>query len=50
MIAAVNNVEIRSAEQLASVLAQAERGRNVALLVRRGDNSLYVPLRVDGGG
>ena len=50
VIAAVNNVEIRSAEQLASVLAQAERGRNVALLVRRGDNSLYVPLRVDGGG
>jgi len=50
VIAAVNNIEIRSAEHLASVLGQAERGRNVALLVRRGDNALYVPLRIDPAG
>jgi serine protease Do len=50
VVVAVNNTEIRSAEQLASVLAQAERGRNVALLVRRGENALYVPLRIEGGG
>jgi hypothetical protein len=29
-------------------MGQVEKGRIVALLVRRGSNSLYIPFRVDG--
>jgi hypothetical protein len=30
-------------------MAQFERGRNVALLVRRGENAIYIPLRIEPG-
>jgi serine protease Do len=50
VIVAVNNVEIKTAEQFNTLITQTERGRNVALLVRRGENSIYVPLRIDGNG
>ena len=50
VIVAVNNIEIKTAEQFNALIAQVERGRNVALLVRRGENSIYVPLRIEGNG
>jgi len=48
VILAFNNREISSAEQLGELLARADGGRNVALLVRRGANALYIPLRISG--
>jgi len=48
VILAFNNREISSAEQLGELLAQANGGRNVALLVRRGTGALYIPLRISG--
>lgn len=50
VIVAVNNAEIKSADQFSSLIGQFETGRNVALLVRRGENSIYVPLRIEAGG
>ncbi|MBC7779593.1 MAG: PDZ domain-containing protein [Proteobacteria bacterium] len=50
LIVAINNVEIKSADQFNTLITQFERGRNVALLVRRGDNSIYVPLRIEPNG
>jgi hypothetical protein len=35
-------------EQFNQMLAQLDKGRVVALLIRRGGNSLYVPFRLDG--
>jgi len=46
VILAFNNQEVKSAEQFGQLLAQAGAGRNVALLVRRGDSALYIPLRI----
>ena len=46
---AINNQDVKSVEQLTQLLNQFEKARSVALLIRRGDGSLYVPLRLDGG-
>jgi serine protease Do len=48
VILAVNNQDVKSVEQFKELMSQAEKGRIVALLVRRGANSLYIPFRVDG--
>ena len=48
VILAVNNQDVKSVEQFKEIMNQAEKGRIVALLVRRGTNSLYIPFRVDG--
>ena len=49
VILAVNNQDIKSVEQFNQLMAQFDKGRIVALLVRRGTNSLYIPFRVDVG-
>jgi serine protease Do len=48
VILAVNNQDVKSVEQFKELMSQSEKGRIVALLVRRGSNSLYIPFRVDG--
>ena len=48
VILAVNNQDVKSVEHFKEMMSQFEKGRIVALLVRRGTNSLYIPLRVDG--
>jgi serine protease Do len=48
IILAVNNQDVKSVEQFRELLGQFEKGRIVALLVRRGANSLYIPFRAEG--
>ncbi len=47
VILAVNNQDVKTIEQFNQLMGQFDKGRIVALLVRRGGNSLYVPFRVD---
>lgn len=47
VILAVNNQDVKSLEQFGQMVAQFEKGRIVALLVRRGTNALYIPLRIE---
>jgi len=49
VILAVNNQDVKSVDQFKEAMGQVEKGRIVALLVRRGNNSLYVPFRADAG-
>jgi serine protease Do len=49
VITAVNNQDVKSIEHFRELMQQVEKGRIVALLVRRAGNSLYIPFRVDGG-
>jgi len=49
VIVAVGNQEVKSVEDLNRLLAPDDRARTVALLIKRGDASLYVPLRINGG-
>jgi len=48
VILAVNNQDVKSVEQFNQMMGQFDKGRIVALLVRRGANSLYIPFRVNG--
>ena len=50
VILGVNNQDVKSVDHFRELMGQVEKGRIVALLVRRGANSLYVPFRIDGGG
>lgn len=48
IILAVNNLDVKSVDQFSQLIGKYDKGRNIALLVRRGDNALYIPLRIDG--
>jgi serine protease Do len=50
VILAVNNQEVKTVDQFNQLMGQFDKGRIVALLVRRGTNALYVPFRLDPGG
>ncbi len=50
VIFGVNNQDVKSVEQFRQLMAGMDKGRIVALLVRRGANSLYIPFRADGNG
>ena len=47
IILAVNNQDIKSVEHFRELMGQVEKGRIVALRVRRGGNALYIPFRGD---
>lgn len=47
VLLAIGNIQIRSLKQFNEILKQVPKGRNVALLVRRGDNASYVAIRLD---
>lgn len=48
VVLALNNHDIKTVSQLKELMAQYERARSVALLVRRGEGAIYVPIRLDG--
>jgi serine protease Do len=48
IILAVGNTEVKSVEELNRLLGGGDKPRTVALLVRRGEGSIYIPLRIDG--
>jgi serine protease Do len=48
VILAVNNQEVKSADELNRLLGGGEKPRSVALLIKRGEGSIYVPLRLNG--
>jgi len=47
VLLAIGNMPIRSLKQFEEIIRQAPKGRNVALLVRRGDNASYVAIKLD---
>jgi hypothetical protein len=47
LLLAIGNMEITSIEQLNEILGKLPSGRNVALLIRRGDAASYVAIKLD---
>lgn len=47
VLLAINNIQIRSLSQFNEILKQIPKGRNVALLVRRGDSTSYIAIKPD---
>jgi len=48
VILAVNNVKIATVGEFRKAVAEVPVGKSLAILVRRGDGSLYVPLKITG--
>lgn len=48
VILGLNNTEVQSVEQFNKQLAAVPSGKTVALLVQRGENTLYLPIKVNG--
>ncbi len=48
IILAVNNTEVRTVEQFRKLLNAVPAGKSAAILIRRGESSLYLPLRISG--
>jgi len=49
VILAVNNIEVQNIDQFNKLIDGMASGKTVALLVLRGDNTLYVPVKVNNG-
>ncbi len=47
VLLAIGNMPLHSLSQLDEIIKQVPRGRNVALLVRRGDGASYVAIKLD---
>jgi len=47
IILAVNNQDVKTVEMFTKIMSTFEKGQIVALLVRRGNNSLYLPFKID---
>ena len=43
----LGNVQIKSLAQFNDLIKQVPKGKNIALLVRRGDNASYIALKLD---
>lgn len=50
VILAVNNSQVSTVEQFGKLIAAVPVGKSAAILVRRGDTSLYVPLKISSNG
>ena len=48
VILAVNNTAMRTVEEFRKIIAGVPKGKSAAILVRRGDGSLYIPLKISG--
>ncbi len=49
VVLGLNNAEVQNLEQFNKQLAAIPNGKTVAVLVQRGDNTLYVPIKVSDG-
>ncbi len=47
IVLALNNDDVKSIGQLKELMAKYGKARSVALLVRRGQGAIYVPIRLD---
>ncbi len=46
VIQAVNNQDVKSVEELNRLLSPVDRSRTVAVLIKRGEGSVYIPLKL----
>jgi serine protease Do len=47
VIIAINSQNVKSVEHFSQLIGQFDKGRSVALLVRRAGGSIYIPLRIE---
>ncbi|SFW13374.1 DegQ family serine endoprotease [Nitrosovibrio sp. Nv17] len=48
VILSINNQDVKTVEQFNQLLNKVEKGRNIALLIRRGDTATFVTMKLNG--
>jgi len=48
VILSINNQDVTTVEQFNQLLNKIPKGRNIALLVRRGDTTTFITMKVNG--
>jgi len=48
VILGINNQDVQSAEQFNQLLEKFDKGRHIALLVKRGDSTTFITLKLNG--
>jgi serine protease Do len=48
VILSINNQDVRTVEQFNQLLNKTPKGRNIALLVRRGDTATFITMKMNG--
>jgi serine protease Do len=48
VILAVNNARVATVDAFRKAIAEVPKGKSAAILVRRGEGSLYIPLKISG--
>jgi serine protease Do len=46
VVLGLNNTEVQSPEQFNKQLSAVPGGKTIALLIQRGENTLYVPIKL----
>jgi serine protease Do len=49
VILSLGSQEVKSVDQFNQLVGQVEKGKTVALLVRRGDSQIFVTMKLNGG-
>lgn len=48
VILSINNQDVKTVEQFNQLLNKIEKGRNIAILVRRGDTATFITMKLNG--
>jgi serine protease Do len=48
VILSINNQDVKTVEQFNQLLNKIEKGRNIALLIRRGDTATFITMKLNG--
>jgi serine protease Do len=48
VILSINNQDVKTVEQFNQLLNKIPKGRNIALLVRRGDTTTFITMKMNG--
>jgi serine protease Do len=48
VILSINNQDIKTVDQFNQLLSKVEKGRNIALLVKRGDTATFITMKMNG--
>lgn len=48
VILSINNQDVKTVEQFNQLLSKVEKGRNIALLVKRGDTATFITMKMNG--
>ena len=48
VILSMNNQDVKTVEQFNQLLNKIDKGRNIALLIRRGDTATFITMKLNG--